>query len=179
MQFSSVTCCTAVKLRCPNPTGVPTWLERNTVLVSIYILCVWMWYTHNMCISQIVCTLNWTICCFNQLKMSGPIFISFFFCPVVGAEDCQGGFVIDRLHQVKLKVYKNVVWLDLMCSLEAPAKWQKAELKVAELKLLRFSLGVTRIDKIKNRSISGTDQCELFGDKVREARMGYFGHVEG
>lgn len=27
--------------------------------------------------------------------MSGPIFIYFFFCPVVGAEDCQGG-ICDR-----------------------------------------------------------------------------------
>lgn len=79
--------------------------------INIHIMCMdVIFYIYNFFfVAQIVCTLNWTICCFDQLEMSGPIFIYLFFCPVVGAEDCQGGFVIDRLHQVKLKVYKNVV----------------------------------------------------------------------
>ena len=37
-------------------------------------------------------------------------------------------------------------------------KKQEAELAVAELKMLRFSLGVARMDKIKNEFILGTAQ---------------------
>ena len=50
--------------------------------------------------------------------------------------------------------------------------WQEAELK-----MLRFSLGVTRMDKVKNEYIRGTTQVGRFGEKVREARPRWFGHV--
>ena len=37
----------------------------------------------------------------------------------------------------------------------ALTKRQEAEMEVAELKMLRFSLGVTRMDKIRNEYIRG------------------------
>ena len=57
-------------------------------------------------------------------------------------------------------------------------KRQEAELEVAELRMLRFSLGVTRMDKIRNKYIRGTAHVRRFGEKVREARLRWFGHVQ-
>ena len=50
-------------------------------------------------------------------------------------------------------------------------------MEVAELKMLRFSLGVTEMDKIRNEYIRETAQVERFGEKTREARLGWYGHV--
>ncbi|KAK3548490.1 hypothetical protein QTP70_013323 [Hemibagrus guttatus] len=50
-------------------------------------------------------------------------------------------------------------------------KRQESELKVAELKMLRFSLGVTRLDRIRNKFIRGTAHVGRLGDKVRETRL--------
>lgn len=63
---------------------------------------------------------------------------------------------------VKGKVYKKVLRADMS------KQWQKAELEVAELNMLRFSLGVTRVDRIRNEYIRGTAQVGHFGDKARE-----------
>ena len=46
------------------------------------------------------------------------------------------------------------------------------------LKMLRFSLGVTRIDRIRNEYIRGTEQVGKIGDRAREARLRWFGHVQ-
>ncbi|KAF7701013.1 hypothetical protein HF521_002178, partial [Silurus meridionalis] len=70
---------------------------------------------------------------------------------------------------VKGKVYRTVVAL---------SKRQKAELEETELKMLRFTLGVTRMDKIRNEFIRGTAHVGCFGDKVREARLSWFAHVQ-
>ncbi|MCJ8736397.1 hypothetical protein PDJAM_G00257450 [Pangasius djambal] len=57
-------------------------------------------------------------------------------------------------------------------------KRQESELEAAELKMLRFSLGVTRLDRIRNEYIRGTAHVGRLGDKVREARLRWFGHVQ-
>ena len=44
-------------------------------------------------------------------------------------------------------------------------------------KMLRFSLGVTRMDKIGNEYIRGTAQVGRFGEKTREARLRWFGYL--
>ncbi len=79
--------------------------------------------------------------------------------------------------KVKGKIYKTVVRPALLYGLETAAltKRQEAELEVAELKMLIFSLRVTRMDR--NEQIRGTAQVRRLGDKVREARMRWFGHV--
>ena len=43
---------------------------------------------------------------------------------------------------------------------------------------VRFSLGVTTMDKIKNEFIRGTAQVRQMGDKVREARLRWYGHMQ-
>ncbi|MCJ8729767.1 hypothetical protein PDJAM_G00110730 [Pangasius djambal] len=57
-------------------------------------------------------------------------------------------------------------------------KRQESELEVAELKMLRLALGVTRLDRIRNEYIRGTAHVGRLGDKVREARLRWFGHVQ-
>ncbi|KAK3570045.1 hypothetical protein QTP86_009590 [Hemibagrus guttatus] len=44
--------------------------------------------------------------------------------------------------------------------------------------MLRFSLGVTRLDRIRNEYIRGTAHVGRLGDKVRETRLRWFGHVQ-
>ncbi|KAF7647206.1 hypothetical protein LDENG_00175930 [Lucifuga dentata] len=73
--------------------------------------------------------------------------------------------------RMKGKVYKTVVRPAMLYGLETVAlrKRQEAELEVAETKMLRFSL---------NEYIRGTAHVRCFGDKVREARLRWFGHVQ-
>ncbi|KAK3521254.1 hypothetical protein QTP70_001548 [Hemibagrus guttatus] len=78
------------------------------------------------------------------------------------------------------KVYNTVVRPAMLYGLETVSlrKRQESELEVAELKMLRFSLGVTRLDRIRNEYIRGTAHVGCLGDKVREARLRWFGHVQ-
>ncbi|KAK3518697.1 hypothetical protein QTP70_008580 [Hemibagrus guttatus] len=82
--------------------------------------------------------------------------------------------------RIKGKVYRTVVRPAMLYCLETVSlrKRQESELEVAELKMLRFSLGVTRLDKIRNEYIRGTAHVGRLGDKVREARLRWFGHVQ-
>ncbi|KAK3566996.1 hypothetical protein QTP86_008531 [Hemibagrus guttatus] len=82
--------------------------------------------------------------------------------------------------RIKGKVYRTVVRAAMLYGLETVSlrKRQESELEVAELKMLRFSLGVTRLDRIRNEYIRGTAHVGRFGDKVREARLRWFGHVQ-
>ncbi|KAK3555667.1 hypothetical protein QTP86_025750, partial [Hemibagrus guttatus] len=82
--------------------------------------------------------------------------------------------------RIKGKVYRTVVRPAMLYGLETVLlrKRQESELEVAELKMLRFSLGVTRLDRIRNEYIRGTAHVGRLGDKVREARLRWFGHVQ-
>ena len=75
--------------------------------------------------------------------------------------------------------YKVAARPAMLYGLETVAltKRQKAEMEGAELKMLQFSLGVTIMDKIRNEYIRGTAQVGRFGEKTREARLRWFGHV--
>ena len=59
----------------------------------------------------------------------------------------------------------------------ALTKRQEAEMEVAELKMLRSSLGVTRMDKIRNEYIRGTANVGRFEEKTRGARLRWYGHA--
>ncbi|KAK3508706.1 hypothetical protein QTP70_004246 [Hemibagrus guttatus] len=82
--------------------------------------------------------------------------------------------------RIKGKVYRTVVRPAMLYGLETVSlrKRQESELEVAELKMLRFSLGVKRLDRIRNEYIRGTAHVGRLGDKVREARLRWFGHVQ-
>ena len=91
------------------------------------------------------------------------------------------GVICDRRvpARVKWKVYKVAVRPAMLYGLETVAltKIQEAEMEVAELKMLRFSLGVTRMDKIRNEHIRGTAQVGQFGEKTRDARQRWNGNL--
>lgn len=44
--------------------------------------------------------------------------------------------------------------------------------------MLRFSLRVARKEKIRHKYISGTAKVRCFGDKIREARFRWCGHLD-
>ena len=61
-------------------------------------------------------------------------------------------------------------------TLVAPTRKQEIKLEVAELRMLIFSLGVTRLDRIRNAYIRGTAHVGRFEQKLREVKLRWFGH---
>ena len=59
----------------------------------------------------------------------------------------------------------------------AVTKKQVEEMEIAEMKMLRFTMGVTRKDKIRNEHIRSTVKVEQLGMKMREGRLRWYGHV--
>ena len=59
----------------------------------------------------------------------------------------------------------------------AVTKKQVEEMEVAEMKMLRFAMGVTRKDKIRNEHIRKTVKVERLRMKMREGRFRWYGHV--
>ena len=53
----------------------------------------------------------------------------------------------------------------------AVTKNKVKEMEVAEMKMLRFAIGVTRKDKIRNEYIRGTVMVEWLIMKMREGRL--------
>ena len=51
------------------------------------------------------------------------------------------------------------------------------EMEVAEMKMLRFAMGVTKKDKIRNEHIRSTVKVERLGMKMREGRLRWYGYV--
>ena len=56
-------------------------------------------------------------------------------------------------------------------------KKQVEEIEVAEMKMLRVTMEVTRKDKIRNEYIRGTVKVEWLGMTMREGRLRWYGHV--
>ena len=50
-------------------------------------------------------------------------------------------------------------------------------MEVAEIKTLRFAMGVTGKDKIRNEHIRSNVKVEWLGMKMREGRLRWYGHV--
>ena len=50
-------------------------------------------------------------------------------------------------------------------------------MEVGEMKMLRFAMGVTRKDKIRNEYIRGTVKVERLGMKMRKGRLRWYGHI--
>ena len=55
---------------------------------------------------------------------------------------------------------------------------QMEKMEVAELKMVRWVLGVTRKDKIRNEYVRETAKIAKLGDKVRNAGLRWYGHVK-
>ena len=91
------------------------------------------------------------------------------------------GVICDRRlpARVKGKVYSSVVIPAMVYGLETVAvtKKQVEEMAIAEMKMLRFAMGVTRKDKIRNKYIRGTVKVEQLGMKMREGRLSWYENV--
>ena len=91
------------------------------------------------------------------------------------------GVICDRrlAARVKGKVYSSLVRPAMVYGLEmvAVTKKQVQEMEDSEMKMLRFAMGVTKKDKIRNEYIRGTINLERLGMKMREGRLKCYGHV--
>ena len=78
--------------------------------------------------------------------------------------------------RVKGKVYSSVVRPAMVYGLETVAvtKKQLEEMEVEEMKMLRFAMGVTRKNKIRNKYIRSTVKVEQLKMK---SRLRCYGHI--
>ena len=85
--------------------------------------------------------------------------------------------------KVKGKVYSSAVRPAMVYGVETVAvtKKQVEEMEVAyifiSMKMLRFAIGVTKKDKIRNEYIRSTVKVERLGMKMKEGRLSWYGHV--
>ena len=80
---------------------------------------------------------------------------------------------------VKGKLHKVVVRSAMLYSTETLAVTQRMEkkLEVAEMRMLRFESGITRLDKVKNEEVRSKLKVGQLGVKMREGRLRWFGYV--
>ena len=78
---------------------------------------------------------------------------------------------------IKGKVYRTVVRPALMYGAETWTlkKAQEKKLEVAEMRMLRWMCGVTKLDKIRNERIRGTTKVGEIIKKVQERRLKWYG----
>ena len=81
--------------------------------------------------------------------------------------------------EIKGKVYRTVARTALMYGAETWAlkKAQGKKVEVAELRMLRWMCGVTKLDKIRNERIRGTTKVGEITKKVQETTLKWYGHV--
>ena len=79
--------------------------------------------------------------------------------------------------RVKGKVYKTVVRLAMMYGAETwtVKKAQEKKLDVVEMRMLRWMSGVTKLDRIRNEIIRGTQKVGEIPTKVQESRLRWSG----
>ena len=91
------------------------------------------------------------------------------------------GVLCDRKISVKVKgrVHKTVVRPAMLHGAETwpVKKVQEKKLDVAEMKMLRWMCGVTKMDRITNERIRGTTKVVEMSKKVQERRLQWYGHV--
>ena len=82
--------------------------------------------------------------------------------------------------KVKVKMYKSVLRPTMLYRMETVAvtERQVRKMEVAELKMVRWALGVTRKDKIRNEYVGGSAKIAKLGDKLWNARLRWYGHVK-
>ena len=59
----------------------------------------------------------------------------------------------------------------------AVKKAQEKKLDIAEMRMLRWMSGVTKLDRIRNERIRGTTKVGEISKKVQESRLKWYGHV--
>ena len=92
------------------------------------------------------------------------------------------GVLCDRklLARVKGKMYQSAVRPAMLYGIETVAvtERQVEKMEVAELKMVRWALGVTRKNNIRNEYVRGTAKIAKLGVKLRNVRLRWYGHVK-
>ena len=85
------------------------------------------------------------------------------------------GVLCDRKQSAKVpgKMYKSVVRPAMLYGMETVAVTER---QVG--KMMRWALGVTRKEKIRNEYVRGTAKIAKLGDKLQNARLRWYGHVK-
>ncbi|KAL0867448.1 hypothetical protein ABMA27_008235 [Loxostege sticticalis] len=81
--------------------------------------------------------------------------------------------------RTKGKVYKTAVRPAMLYGSEtwATKRTHTQKLHTAEMRMLRWSVGVTMKDKVRNEHIRGSLKIAPIADKMVEARLRWYGHV--
>ena len=76
--------------------------------------------------------------------------------------------------KVKGKMYKSVVRPTMLYGMEMVAVMERQvrKMEVAELKMVRWTLGVTRKDKIRDKYVRGTAKIAKLGDFGMQGYLG-------
>lgn len=56
-------------------------------------------------------------------------------------------------------------------------KGQERKLEVAEMRMLRFPMGLKRADRVRNEEVRTCMRVEEFRGKLSEVRLRWYGHV--
>ena len=92
------------------------------------------------------------------------------------------GVLCDRRmpNRLKGKIYKTVVRPAMLygCECWALKKEHERKVAVAEMKMLRWTAGVTRKDKIRNEEIRARFRVRRIEQKLQERRLAWYGHVQ-
>ena len=80
---------------------------------------------------------------------------------------------------IKGKVYKAAVRPAMLYGAECwpLKKYQEEKLHTAEMRMLRWAGGVSRLDHIKNIHVRGSFRVAPIGEKMTEGRLRWYGHV--
>ncbi len=91
------------------------------------------------------------------------------------------GVMCDKIvpGKVKGRMYKTMVRPAMLYGVEAVAMTQGQEhkMQVAEMKISRWSVGLTRLDKARNEKASERMVAGEVREKLRETRLRWLGHV--
>ena len=81
--------------------------------------------------------------------------------------------------KMKSKLYKTVVRPAMVYGSEcwALGKQEEQRLHTTEMKMLRWSQGKTRIDRIKNEAIRGIARMTPIISVLMQRRLAWYGHV--
>ena len=92
------------------------------------------------------------------------------------------GVLCDRKLSARLKgkIYKCAVRPAVLYGMDMVAVTERMvkKMEVAELKMVRWAMGVTLKDKVRNEYIWGTVKIRRIGEKLRGERLRWFGHVK-
>ena len=80
---------------------------------------------------------------------------------------------------MKRKVYRTCIRPAMLYGMETVpvTKYQERKFEVAEMSMLRFTLRLTRKDKVRNKRVREILGVRRFGEKAREWRFRWYGHV--